>query len=247
MAVTSGSAFVLNIVELQNVVTSASGLGNTADLQTSVAQLQEMVNYNNKSIAVNTISKFNQTPIQVTDPINFSTVTVNGSNVSGSSITNGAVSIATTNTSNAGEAAIQFTVGSGPAMTIYGDGHAVFNSSVTATSFITASDARLKTNVEPLTDSLAKVEGLRGVSYEWLRGGREIGFIAQEVHKEIPEAVHYDGALYLLEPTRLIPHLVEAVKALSARVTELEASSARVTELEACSARVKELERKLAA
>lgn len=70
MATTGGGNFVLNIVELQNTITSASGLTPIAVLQNSVSQIQEMVIYDEKRIAVNTISKFSEIPIQVVDPIN---------------------------------------------------------------------------------------------------------------------------------------------------------------------------------
>ena len=62
-------------------------------------------------------------------------------------------------------------------------GAATFNNNVTAFS-----DERLKDNIETLEDGLAKVEQLRGVTYT--RDGREnIGVIAQEVEKILPEIV----------------------------------------------------------
>ena len=70
MATTGGGTFVLNIVELQNTITAASGLSPITVLQNTVSQIQEMVIYDEKRIAVNTISKFSETPIQVVDPIN---------------------------------------------------------------------------------------------------------------------------------------------------------------------------------
>jgi hypothetical protein len=90
MATTGGSSFVLNIVELQNTITAASGLSPVASLSNTVAQLQEMVIYDEKRIAVNTISKYNTTPIQVIDSMNFAsntTLTLNGTSVSGASTT----------------------------------------------------------------------------------------------------------------------------------------------------------------
>jgi hypothetical protein len=60
MATTTGGAFVLNIVDLQNTVTSASGLNPVTTLSNTVAQLQEMLIYDEKRLAVNTISKYNE-------------------------------------------------------------------------------------------------------------------------------------------------------------------------------------------
>jgi hypothetical protein len=114
------------------------------------------------------------------------------------------------------------TVPSGPAMTVYGDGHTVFTNTVTATAFLVASDARLKKNVERLGRSLETVEALEPVSFDWIPdNSNDIGFIAQEVEAVIPEAVYFEG-FYKIEYAKLIPHLVGAVKELSARVKELE-------------------------
>jgi hypothetical protein len=58
------------------------------------------------------------------------------------------------------------------------------------------SDARLKTNVQPLRGSLARLLQLRGVTFEWKhpeqqgnRVGQQTGMIAQEVEKVFPDWV----------------------------------------------------------
>jgi hypothetical protein len=76
---------VLNITELQNTTTNASGLSPYATLSDQIAKIQQMVIFDEKRIAVNTISAFNTTPIQVTDPMNIATLTVGGQTVSDSS------------------------------------------------------------------------------------------------------------------------------------------------------------------
>ena len=102
----------------------------------------------------------------------------------------------------------------------------------TVNNYIT-SDARLKTDIKPLDgSSLEKVKQLAAKSYLWkddLMGkgeNREIGFIAQEVAKVVPEAVSKmtsDAETLGVAYTQLIPVLVEAVKELSAKVEALEA------------------------
>ncbi|NBV77044.1 hypothetical protein EBR66_02705 [bacterium] len=69
---TTGSAnnFVLNITELQNTVTTATGLTPYDTLSAQIGQIQQMVIFDEKRIAVNTISAYDKTPIQVTDPLN---------------------------------------------------------------------------------------------------------------------------------------------------------------------------------
>ncbi len=81
------------------------------------------------------------------------------------------------------------------------------------------SDARLKSNIEPLQNSLDKVMQLQGVSFLWTDNqqmGRRIGFVAQEFEKVLPElsftnpADGYKGINY----AELTAVLAEAVKEL---------------------------------
>jgi len=107
-----------------------------------------------------------------------------------------------------------------------------------------SSDARLKTNVRQITDALDIVERLRGVRFDWRApearevgkdltlpvGEPQIGFIAQEVEKAVPEAVSApkpgpDG-VYGVKEESLVPILVEAVKEQQVEITELRAEVA---------------------
>ena len=98
-------------------------------------------------------------------------------------------------------------------------GAATFNNNVTAFS-----DERLKDNIETLEDGLDKVEQLRGVTYT--RDGRKnIGVIAQEVEKILPEIVltaDDEMGTKSVDYSRITAVLIEAVKELSERVKELE-------------------------
>lgn len=81
----AANAFVLNITELQNTTTTASGLSPFQTLSDQISQIQEMVIYGEKRIAVDTISAFSSPPIQVTDTMNVTTaggLTVDGVAVS---------------------------------------------------------------------------------------------------------------------------------------------------------------------
>jgi len=85
------------------------------------------------------------------------------------------------------------------------------------------SDARLKKNINGLSNALESIKNIRGVSFEYteesnMGSGLRYGFIAQEVQKIIPEIVKFrskgDGMLNL-SYTEIIPWLVEAIKELS--------------------------------
>jgi hypothetical protein len=71
---------VVNIVELQNVVTSVTGQGDIGQLTADVTNIKKMVNFDTKTIYTNVISRYDQSPIVVRDPVSFlSSIIVTGS------------------------------------------------------------------------------------------------------------------------------------------------------------------------
>ncbi len=91
-----------------------------------------------------------------------------------------------------------------------------------ANSWLQASDARLKKQVQPLTNVLGKVMNIQAVGYNVItepdEASQHIGFIAQEIEKEFPEVVNTspDGYKSVSYAT-ITPILVEALKELKAR------------------------------
>lgn len=62
-----------------------------------------------------------------------------------------------------------------------------------ANAFFIYSSKRWKTNIQPLHGALDKVEHLQGVSYDFKNNGRhQIGLIAEDVGKVVPEVVEYE-------------------------------------------------------
>jgi len=255
------SNFLLNIVELQNTITSASGLSPIASLSNTVAQLQEMLIYDEKRLAVNTISKYSQSPIQVIDSMNFAsnaTLTLNSNAVGTGTPSFGQVSSigfvsSFTNyysTTSGADPAIEIQVGSPPAypMRFLANGATVISGALSITGagtptlghYLTCmdtvgtaqwrapgsvSDARWKTNIRPIGEASQILGGIRGVRFEWLTGGSDIGVVAQEVAAVLPEAVH-GGDPFVVDYTKLVPVLVEVVNELQARVSTLEGLNA---------------------
>jgi hypothetical protein len=80
----------------------------------------------------------------------------------------------------------------------------------------TYSSRRWKTHIHTLDDALAKVQHLRGVSYDLKQSGRhEIGVIAEEVGQVVPEVVTYEDNgkdARSVDYSRLTALLIEAVK-----------------------------------
>jgi trimeric autotransporter adhesin len=83
-------------------------------------------------------------------------------------------------------------------------------------SWETYSSRRWKTNIQTLPNALAKVEQLRGVSYDQKDSGKhEIGVIAEEVGAVVPEVVSYEKGgrdASGVDYSRLTALLIEATK-----------------------------------
>ena len=105
-------------------------------------------------------------------------------------------------------------------------------------AFGSPSDKRLKENIKPIKTALDKVTKLQGVSFDWKdkhdaldREGNpiklkkwknDLGFIAQDVQKVVPELVreNEDGMLSVRHQS-ITPILLEAIKELKAEIDEL--------------------------
>ncbi len=97
------------------------------------------------------------------------------------------------------------------------------NGNVKATAFLYSSDINLKKNIVPLTDAVEKLEQINGVSFEWKETDKkDIGIIAQEVEKVLPEIVSTDdNGLKSVEYGNLIALLIEAIKEQQKEIEEL--------------------------
>jgi hypothetical protein len=121
-----------------------------------------------------------------------------------------------------------------------------FTDSLFTTGNITAyaSDKRLKGNIKTIQNALYKVCQISGVTYDWNKDTKDLGFIptlesetgvlAQEIEKVIPDAVTIapfdrdekgdskSGENYLtVHYEKIIPLLIEAIKELKAEVETL--------------------------
>jgi hypothetical protein len=82
------------------------------------------------------------------------------------------------------------------------------------------SDERLKDNVTEITSALHKISQIRGVEFDWNSEsnytGHDVGIIAQEIEKVLPEAVitREDG-YKAVRYEKLVPLLIQAIKELS--------------------------------
>ena len=99
------------------------------------------------------------------------------------------------------------------------------NGVVTCTSVTETSDLSLKSNIEPLTNVLDKINQITGYKYNFTsNNSSSMGVIAQDVEKVFPELVKGEEGSKSLQYSGLIGALIESVKELSAKVTALEKS-----------------------
>ena len=134
-------------------------------------------------------------------------------------------------------------IGTTPSYTLH------VNGSVAGTSaYNNLSDARLKKDVQPISDALAKVQALHGVTFNWdksvnpelkLDDKNHLGFLAQDVEKVLPQAVSTaDDAMQTKAVAYgdVVPVLAEAIKELKAENDALkgenEALKARLVKIE---------------
>ena len=89
------SNYIINLFDLNNTISNASGLSATSALEVAVGNIQKMVDFNKKQINVNAISNYDTTPIQVLAPLNLSNVNLyqNGNLFIGGSGSGGSVSL----------------------------------------------------------------------------------------------------------------------------------------------------------
>ena len=144
------------------------------------------------------------------------------------------------------------TDGSGTNYGVYGSSRSSsgydFYAAGAGVDYGSSSSRRWKSNVEPIGDPLRKIAQLRGVYFDWDEehgGHHDVGMIAEEVGKVLPEIVTYEDNgidAHGMDYSKLTPLLVEAVNALNAlraeNDVEIELLRHRNAELEARLARI---------
>jgi len=97
------------------------------------------------------------------------------------------------------------------------------------------SDERLKDNIETIPNALDKVMQLRGVEFDWNKGNRkgqkDLGLIAQEVEKVLPEIVREKKMAFIDNETyktidydKVVGVLIEAIKEQQEEIDLLKAN-----------------------
>ena len=97
---------------------------------------------------------------------------------------------------------------------------------IKANAYTTYSSLRYKNNIEPIQDAMGKIQSLSGVTYNWKKSNSsDIGFIAEDVGKIMPEIVEWDSDgvnAQSMDYTRIIPVVVEAIKHQQKQIDQLQ-------------------------
>jgi len=95
---------------------------------------------------------------------------------------------------------------------------------IRAAAFVTYSDERLKTDVVEMNNALKTVNSIKAVNFTWKKdGSQDFGFLAQDLKKVIPQAVHgTDDGLYGVDYGRLTSVLVKAIQEQSVQIKALQ-------------------------
>ena len=102
---------------------------------------------------------------------------------------------------------------------------------VRADAFVTYSDRTLKTNIQTMDNCLEKVMKLEPTTYDKIATGKsEIGFIAQDVAKVVPElcALDANGEGRGIDYSRMSTLFVGAIKAQQDQIAQLKAIVAKM-------------------
>ena len=89
-----------------------------------------------------------------------------------------------------------------------------------------SSDERLKDNIQPIESPLEKIFKINGVSFDWNeksdKKGHDVGVIAQEIEKVLPElVVERDSGYKAVRYEKIVALLIEAIKQQQLQIDEL--------------------------
>lgn len=96
-----------------------------------------------------------------------------------------------------------------------------------------ASDARFKKDITPIESPLQRLLRIKGVEYEMrsadfpkrnFQPGRQMGLLAQDVEKVVPEAVNEQDGMKGVDYARLVPLLIESIREQQKQIEELKAT-----------------------
>ena len=140
----------------------------------------------------------------------------------------------TVNSTSSNQVSIQYDASTRLRISVAGSGATTFTTDNSAACGFTgdviafaSSDEKLKDNLKPIENSLDKVFKLSGYEFDWndkqeTYQGHDVGVIAQEVEKVLPEVVTTrDNGYKAVKYEKIVPLLIEAIKEQQKQIEEL--------------------------
>ena len=89
-----------------------------------------------------------------------------------------------------------------------------------------SSDERLKDNITPLSNALDKINQIGGYEFDWnsnsSHSGHDVGVIAQEIEKVLPEVVaNRDTGYKAVRYEKIVALLIQAIKEQQLQIDQL--------------------------
>ena len=108
-------------------------------------------------------------------------------------------------------------------LAVAADGAVTFSGTATATEFVATSDARLKTNIQGVTNAMDVINSIQGVEYELTENGQQsMGVLAQDLIEVAPALVKTrENGNYAVNYSGLSAFFVEAIKEQQAQIEDL--------------------------
>ena len=235
LVVTSGGTGVTTSTGSGNNVLSISPTLTTPILGTPQSgNLSNCTNYGGSITSTQILSALGYTPYSATNPTGFITLAQAFANTSSQGfatqtyVTNQGFITSSALSSYATQTYVNSQGFASTSTSSWTPSGGTFNvtGAIVASGNITAfSDIRLKSNIVTITGALDLVNQMRGVTYE-KDGKRNLGVIAQEVQKILPELVHEgvdENKTLSVAYGNISGVLIEAIKELTEQVKELKA------------------------
>jgi hypothetical protein len=242
---TNANPYVVNIVPLQGIPTgitsSSDTVGQILTLQSDVANIQAMVDYETKTVSTDFITSFTEDrTIEITQNINLSSASLYQNGVLfGGSGTVSTISAGTSSFIRCGSSTISFVNAGNNVLNITSTGTLQYTSSpmylstgiqvngflyVSENAYVKTmfqtSDRELKTDIKPFTTCLDDILKLQPYTFSWKDSGDlDLGFMAQDVQVTWPSLSEGNSIAY----SRFVPVLLEGLRELHGRVSTLEA------------------------
>lgn len=238
---TNANPFVVNIVPLQGIPTGIASSSDTAGqilaLQSDVANIQTMVDYETHTVSTDFITSFTEDrTIEITQNINLSSASLYQNGVLFGSIST--ISAGISSFIRCGPSTMAFVNAGNNVLNITSTGTLQYTSSpmylstgiqvngflyVSENAYVKnmyqTSDRELKTNIAPFTTCLDDILKLQPYTFSWKDSGdKDLGFMAQDVQTIWPSLSEGNSIAY----SRFVPLLLEGLRELHGRVSTLE-------------------------